>query len=184
MKYTYVNQKNIKLEAELLDNEIIIKTTKKEIHEIKKYKYNEIKTINLSVIEINWYGITIVFNHGFKVHLKSISFGKATIGSSIGHHSQDYIDFVDGLHTKILNKKLENSIKFTQGNPLIFVLLSLLMIFIAFFLVPMAIEMGKKLIFFTFIIPASIFVISYMKRLGFIKKYKPNELPEKYLPKV
>jgi hypothetical protein len=185
MTYTYTSQNNLITIVALEENEIKVKTIKNSNEELDIYDYNEISSIHLSVREENWYNINIVFNDGYKVHLKSVTFEKSKfLGSKIMQQPKDYLYWVLFLHDKILEKNLETKIKFTQGNSLLFIILLVLMSIIVFVIVPGLIKNSWYSLFFTVIIPSSIFLISYMYHIGFQKKYNPTQLPLKYLPKV
>ncbi len=185
MYYTYTSRKDLTTIVHLDENEIKIKFVKNGKEDLEVYDYNSIKSIHLSVMEADWYGINLVFDDGVKVHLKSVTFEKSKfIGSKIITQSKDYVYWVLFLHNKISEKKLERAIKFTQGNTLLFIVLLLLLIAIVFVVVPIAYISRWNSIYFMVVIPGVIFLISYMYRLGFQKKYNPPHLPLKYLPIV
>lgn len=165
------------LRAELTDGSIIFSVSSDGVHEtaIANISYLEIASINISLIDMNRNQICIKLTSGKKLKLISLSFGKLKDGKiyrETVNQAVAFNEWVSEFHKILIDKKLTDSIEFSEGsNGKLLALLLLVVMCVIGILFAIIIE--RIGIAFTLLIGA-ITAGSLLFKMGITKKYAPE----------
>lgn len=194
VSYTYISRNRKQTTAILGENTIDIITwtaTKGEIR--RHYTYPDIRKINLSLPDMGWHSISIRFNDGHSIHLKSLIFWECrdnklvragqdeSAKANFRQAQRDYYLWVISLHKRIVDRELQKHIHFKQGDSWRALGLLVAAVATATTFIPMA-WFARAYFKLAFFLTATLVFLLFAFRSGFSKTYSPISIPEKYLP--
>ncbi|WP_146191054.1 hypothetical protein [Sphingobacterium athyrii] len=192
--YHYIARNRKRISCYLYEDSIYCKVrTKNGLTEQHKFRYEDIHKIHLGLQDISWHTIDIYFKNRKHIHLKSVTFFIERNGeelerpktneidiASVKANRMAYSNFVTALHERISRDGTGHPIIFTHGNSwkkiLIWILMSVILI-----LLPLTWKIG----FYgwsLFFAVSFLLLLLFSRKINFKKQYRPDQLPEKYLP--
>ena len=194
VSYHYIARNKKQTYCQLHPNHLVVRISAKngEAHE-RHFSYNDIRRIHLSLPDISWHSIDLYFKDQTHIHLKSLVFFLQTDNQKFKRPKTDlasaqvvkqtqahYRDFVCTLHERIRDKKLNQDIIFSHGNPWLKTLIYLFLIALVI-AIPITFRVHAYKVGLFFCVSFLVLLL-FSFRINFKKGYDPSHIPEKYLP--